>query len=309
MQPGQSYSERHRQCAPLAPRAACQLAERVAHIAPIRDEPDLDVGVIFTNETDLMPPLLASLSRSGDDLSMRLILIDNASGAGTKPWETYFPQTITVRNAERLGYADNLNRILAQATARYVLLLNTDMSFDPAEQCAAKMVDFMERHVDCGIAGCRLYHADNSYAYPARRFQSLRTIAARRLGFEGLFPDEIDRYLYLERSPFDVFECDWLSGCFLMVRRLAVEQVGLLDSGFTKYFEDVDLCLRMALAGWRVMFNGQTYCYHLEQRASTRLLSWDAWVHLRSYVRWLRKWGFDPQGRVVQDRTRKSKAA
>jgi GT2 family glycosyltransferase len=79
-----------------------------------------------------------------------------------------------------------------------------------------------------------------------------------------------------------------------MVRRQAVDEVGLLDLQFRKYFEDVDFCLRMARGGWRVMMNGETFGYHLEQRASRNLFSKDAFVHLQSYARWLAKWGFDP---------------
>ena len=67
-----------------------------------------------------------------------------------------------------------------------------------------------------------------------------------------------------------------------MVRRQAFQQVGLFDESFGKYFEDVDICLRMARAGWRVMYHGGTSCYHIEQRASRRLLSRDAWRHARA---------------------------
>ncbi len=263
------------------------------------DTCDLEIGVVYTDEDDLMARLLWSLSLSTGDLMTRLILIDNASERGTEAWSTYFESTKTVRNNQRLSYAENLNRVLRSSTAPYVLLLNTDMYFDPQEQCIAKMIDFMERNPGCGIAGCRLYHADHSYAYPPRRFQSLRTIAARRLGLAKLMPGTIDTYLYRERNPYSTFECEWLSGCFLLMRRWACEEVGFLDSGFQKYFEDVDICLRMALAGWRVMFCGGTYCYHLERRASKRFLSSDAWVHLLSYLRWLRQWGFDPAGRIA----------
>jgi GT2 family glycosyltransferase len=79
-----------------------------------------------------------------------------------------------------------------------------------------------------------------------------------------------------------------------MVRREAVADVGPLDCRFQKYFEDVDFCLRMARGGWRVLLNGETFGYHLEQRASRKLLSRDGWLHLQSYWKWLRKWGFDP---------------
>ena len=130
--------------------------------------------------------------------------------------------------------------------------------FDPDEQCVTKMVRFMDAHPDCGVSGCRLYRPDGSFGFPARRFQTLSTIAARRLGLAGLLGKTVESYLHRDKPQNSVFDCDWLSGCFLMVRRQAVNEVGLLDVGFRKYFEDVDFCLRMARAGWRVMMNGQT---------------------------------------------------
>ena len=280
-----------------------------SHGHSIKEGLDLDVGVVFTHETDLMPRLLSTLCRSGDSLAMRLILVDNASDHPIDQWDGYFSRTKFVRNKQRLGYAANLNRILQHSSAPHVLLLNTDMYFDPQEQCLSKMVQFMQQQRDCGIAGCRLYHPDGTYAYPARRFQSVKTVVARRLSLQYFLKSEIDRYLYVDRGPEEQFDCDWLSGCFLMVRRDALQAVGELDSGFVKYFEDVDFCLRMARAGWRVMFNGATYGYHLEQRDSQRVVSHDAWKHLRSYLRWLAKWGFRPQRPVVDSKVRSSRRA
>ena len=106
-------------------------------------------------------------------------------------------------------------------------------------------------------------------------------------------------YLYADRAVDASFKCDWLSGCFLLLRREAADAVGAFDEKFVKYFEDVDICLRMARAGWQVMYHGATYCYHLEQRDSKRLFSPDARRHLRSYLRWLMKWGFRPQRRAA----------
>ncbi len=200
-------------------------------------------------------------------------------------------QTLVLRNSQRLGYAANLNRILAASTARYVLLLNTDMFFEPREQCLARMTAFMDARPDCGLAGCRLYHADGQEAFAARRFQTLPVLLARRFGLGRWMPGTLARYLYRDRDRGDSFQCDWLSGCFLMLRRAAYRQVGPLDERFGKYFEDVDLCLRMALAGWQVMYHGGTSCYHIEQRGSRRLLSRDGLRHARAYLLWLRKWG------------------
>ena len=59
-------------------------------------------------------------------------------------------------------------------------------------------------------------------------------------------PKTLDHYLYRDRPPESTWETEWLSGAFLMLRREAIAEVGLFDEGFGKYFEDVDMCLRMA---------------------------------------------------------------
>jgi hypothetical protein len=267
---------------------------------------DVDVGLIYTHERLFMGPLVGSLARSGDGLAMRLVLVDNASAEGVDEWSRIFPRTVVIRNSRRLGYAENLNLILEQSTARYCLLLNTDMYFEPAEQCVAKMAAFMEAHPQCGVGGCRLFHADGSYAWPARRFQTPAIIAGRRLGLGALFSRALDQYLYRAQREAAMLECDWLSGCFLMVRREAYRAVGPFDVAFRKYFEDVDFCLRMAAAGWRVLLNGETWCYHLEQRASRQVLSRDGWLHLRSYLYFLRKWGLQPRRHLQLVATRRA---
>jgi len=255
--------------------------------------PDLDIGVIYTHEQELMPRLLTTMSASGEGLRMRLILVDNAS-AGVEPWCGYLPETQVVRNTRRLGYAVNLNRILDASTAKYVLLMNTDMYFDPREQCLARMAAFMDSQPRCGMAGCRLYHADGSDAYAARRFQTLPLVLARRCGLGWLLRRAVDHHFYAEHTPDETWPCDWLSGCFLMIRREAIEQVGHFDEGYGKYFEDVDMGLRMARVGWQVMYHGAASCCHLESRASKKLFSADAWLHLRAYLRWLRKGRLHP---------------
>ncbi|MEN6450892.1 MAG: glycosyltransferase [Thermoguttaceae bacterium] len=255
---------------------------------------DLDIGVIYTHERELMPRLLTTMAASGDGINMRLILVDNASSDSVQPWCEYFPSTRILTNQRRLSYAANLNRILDASTARYVLLMNTDMYFEPHEQCLGRMVAMMDARPDCGVAGCRLYHDDGTDAHAARRFQTLRLLVARRCGLGRLMRRTLDRHFYAEHRPEETFDCDWLSGCFLMVRREAALQVGHVDEGYGKYFEDVDYCLRMARAGWRVMYHGAASCVHLEGRASRNLCSADAWLHLRAYARWLRRWGLRP---------------
>jgi len=200
---------------------------------------DLDIGLIYTYERAYLDKLLPQLRDSGSGLRMRLILVENASADGVDAWRPLFEQGVVLRNAQRLGYAANLNRILSAATSPYVLLLNSDMEFDPAEQCLAKMVRFMDAHPECGLSSCGVYHTDGGFAHPARRWQTPRVVLGRRL---GLGRAVVDRYLYRDRPHDASFACDWVSGCFMLVRRAAIEQVGPFDTRFGKYFEDVDIC-------------------------------------------------------------------
>ncbi len=252
---------------------------------------DLDVGVIYSGERDLMGPLLSTMRASTSKLSYRLLLVDNHSRDDIERWRQIIPETKVLKNTERLHYAANMNSILAASTARYVLVMNTDMFFDPRQRCLSRMVQFMDSHPNCGIADCRLLHADGRDARAARRLQTLSVILARRFGLGSIMRRTLERYFYMDHAPGESFDCQWLSGCFLMLRKKAVEEVGLFDESFGKYFEDVDMCLRMARAGWHVMYHGATSAYHIEQRASRKLFSSDAWKHLRSYLYWLSKWG------------------
>ncbi len=268
-------------------------ATAALQIPPVRAKtPDVDVGLVYSFEREWMPRLLSSLSHAGRGVATRLLLVDNDSTDGVGPWMGYVGDTSVLRNPRRLPYAVNMNRVLQASTARYVLVMNTDMFFDADEPCIERMVRFMDSHPSCGIAGCGLYHEDGTFAYPARRFQSPAVVLARRCGLGRVMGRTLDSYLYRDRSPQDTWEPEWLSGAFLLLRREAFRDVGLFDEGFGKYFEDVDMCLRMARAGWKVFYHGSTYCYHLERRGSKRLLSLDALRHLRAYWRWHRKWGF-----------------
>lgn len=256
---------------------------------------DLDVGLIYTYEDAWMMPIVRSLASSGPGLRMRLLLVDNASERGVEPWIHEFPESVAIRNDRRLGYAANLNRILERSAARYVLLLNTDMFFDPREACLTKMVRFMDANPKCGLSTCRLYRYDDSYAHGPRRYPSIRGAIGRRFESLGLFRSHVDDSQYRDRDPYDSFACDWFTGCLFMARSSAVERVGMLDERFKKYYEDVDWCARFNDAGYDVVHNGGTYCFHAEQRASKRIFSPDGRKHLASFARWLWKWRRRPR--------------
>jgi N-acetylglucosaminyl-diphospho-decaprenol L-rhamnosyltransferase len=253
---------------------------------------DLSISIVSTNERRYIEPMLPTLYQSVRDITFEVVLIDNASTDGLVELAKLYDKLQIIRNDKRLSFCANHNFGICASKGRYVLVLNPDVLFDIEEPCLDKMVQFMDQHPECGVSGCRVYNFDKEFAYPARHFFDWRIILARRL--PRLFESDniIDKYLYRSKDIYSTFECDWLSGCFLFFRKSALDQVGLFDLGYPKYFEDVDICYRMKKAGWKVYYCGDTYYYHLEQRASKKLFTMDAWKHIRSYIHWKAKyWG------------------
>ncbi|MCA9041708.1 MAG: glycosyltransferase [Planctomycetaceae bacterium] len=271
--------------------------------------PVLDIGVIYTGEDEHIQNLLFSLRASLPQISFRLLLIDNHSDQGVERYAELIEPTDVLINSSRKTYAENLNLILSASTAEYVLLLNTDIQFDSENHCLDRMVTFMNQHPDCGMSGCRVYLPGGAYGYSARRLQTSLTFLTRRLGLGVLFPREKERYLYMDRNRRSSFACEWLSGCFLLVRRKAWEEVGGFDEQFRKYYEDVDYAVRMQQQNWKVMFHGDAFCIHNEQRASRNLFSYDAWLHACSWYRWHRKWGWRPSRLLNEEETNQARAA
>ena len=251
---------------------------------------DLTISIISTNEKHYLDVLLPQIPLVAAGLKFEVILIDNASNDGTSNLAKQFPFVQIIQNKDKKFFCANHNMAIERATSKYILLLNPDISFDTSEPCLSRMYKFMEANPDCGIGGCRVYNYNNAFAYPARRYQTLPMILGRRIPFLAS-KNTIDAYLYKKNDINSVFEADWLSGCFLFLRRKMFDQTGLLDTGFKKYFEDVDICRRAWATGWKVMYNGETFYYHLEQRASRNLFSKDAIKHLKSWMRWKSKQG------------------
>jgi N-acetylglucosaminyl-diphospho-decaprenol L-rhamnosyltransferase len=256
------------------------------HLPGPSDGIDVSVTLVSTDERKFLEPMLPQLYRSAKGVKMEVLLVDNACTDGTAELQGRFPDLKVIPNTRRLGFSANHNLAMRRSRGRYILCLNPDVLFDENAQTVAEMAAFMDAHPACGVSGCKALNAEKQLIFPARRFQTLRIVLARRAG--GLFASKrvLDRYFYREHSMDDTFEADWLQGCFLFMRREALAEVGLFDELYFKYFEDVDLCRRMAARGWKVMYYGGARFYHLEQRSSTKLFSRYAWLHLKSWIRW-----------------------
>jgi N-acetylglucosaminyl-diphospho-decaprenol L-rhamnosyltransferase len=222
-------------------------------------ENNVDVSVIIVNynTADLLPRAIGALRDASIGLRVQTIIVDNASRDNSVTRiRNEFPDCTLIENQNNVGFGRANNQALPHATGRYVLLLNTDAFV--SRDSLVKTVAYMEKAPDCGILGVRLTGPDGNIQASARFFPTPWTRFLARAG--------LTRWLGKSRqtehhdgAPDSVRACDWVPGCYLLIRRSVINQIGLFDPRFFLYYEEVDLCLAAKNAGWSVIcFYGTT---------------------------------------------------
>jgi GT2 family glycosyltransferase len=190
---------------------------------------------------------LRSLAQETKRHRAEIIVVDNASQDGSpEAVENEFPHANVLRNKTNLGFAKANNLGIAQSRGRYLFLINSDIKVLPG--CISIMVDYMDTHPAIGMLGPKVLNSDLTLQPSCRRFPNYWNLLGRALGLDSIFP-RITFY------PHDAIRrVEVLSGCFWMVRKEALKQVGPLDENFFMYAEDVDWCKRFAQAGWQAVY-------------------------------------------------------
>jgi len=160
------------------------------------------------------------------------------------------------------------------------------------------MVDFMDNHEKAGIAGVRLLHPDGSLQYFCYRFPNIKVLIYRRtfLSRFNFAKKEIDKYLMTEWDHNDSRTVDWLQGSCVIVRKKAIEEIGLMDERYFMYMEDADWCRRFWKMGWEVWYIADIEVIHYHAKASATkfyktLFNKMSWIHLLSAAKYFKKWG------------------
>ncbi len=205
-------------------------------------------------------------------------VVDNASSDGSADMvAAEFPEVRLIRNPANNGFSAGNNlgmRAFGFPEARraqHVLLLNPDTVVPPG--AIAKMLAFLRGNPDVGVVGPRLLLMDGSLDKACRRSFPTPAVSFYRLTkLHTLFPKSrrFNRYNmeYLdEREQTDV---DAVVGACMLVRGEAVQQIGLLDEQFFMYGEDLDWCLRIKGADWRVVYYPDAIVHHIKRAASSK---------------------------------------
>lgn len=223
--------------------------------------PKIDVIIVNYNTAHLLGRMFASCESAAQGLQVRYWVVDNASrDDSVAVLRRDFPQATVLVNDKNVGFGRANNQVVPHLTGEFVLLLNTDAFIAPdALQVALKC---MQAHPRCGAVGVRLTTEGGELEPSCRYFPTPWNVFLQRTGLFKLFTHTrmIDDFSWDHQGE---RECDWVPGCFLLLRKQVIDQVGLFDPRYFLYYEEVDLCKRIKAAGWQVLYTGATSAVHL----------------------------------------------
>ncbi|NRF96237.1 glycosyltransferase family 2 protein [Paenibacillus frigoriresistens] len=233
---------------------------------------DLSIIIVNFKTRDLTLACLQSVFSSATSYTYEVILIDNASNDGIIPVTTeQFPQVICIANTDNVGFSKANNQGIRIAKGRYVLLLNSDTIVQP--DTLDIMLRFMDENPTVGASGCKIVLPDGSLDRACKRgFPTPSASFYYAFGFSKLFPKtpRFNQYQLGYLSPNEAYPIDSLVGAFMLIRREAIEQVGMLDEEFFMYGEDIDWCYRIKEAGWVNYYYPRTQIVHHKGASSRR---------------------------------------
>ncbi len=235
--------------------------------------PSLEVVIVSYKSEGLLADCLSSLREHPPAAAtMRVHVVDNASGEQLPAMvRARFPEVKLTVLDENAGFSAANNVALGQASADFVLVLNSDTRITPGSLDA--LLDLMADHPEIGMCGPRLVMNDGTFDHASRR--SFPTPLSALGHFTGIGQRLPGGRLAAYRAP-EVSEgaVDAINGAFMLIRREALEQVGHFDEVYWMYMEDLDLCYRFWQADWKVWYEPSVSVFHVKAGTSGRHRKW-----------------------------------
>ncbi len=255
---------------------------------------DITIIIVNWNTSDLLRDCLGSVYKTVRDITFEVVVVDNASQDGSVAMvREEFPGVDIIENSENRGFSAANNQALRVMRGRYALLLNTDAVL--TEGAVHELFVFMESHAEAAMAGGQLLNKDGSRQNSIANFPTIFNLLMNTPILEYLFPERYPSKRYEHKVPLAV---ESVIGACMLVRRDAMDDVGMLDEGYFFFFEETDWAFRMNEAGWMVYHVPSALIYHLQGRSIGRNVR-SRMAFYRSRYRFFGKWKGRPYNRAV----------
>jgi N-acetylglucosaminyl-diphospho-decaprenol L-rhamnosyltransferase len=227
--------------------------------------PDMSIVLVCWNNMAYLDPCLKSLYEGRLKSSFDILVVDNGSTDGSQQMlSEKYPEVRLIQNKSNVGLAKASNQGIEATNGRYVLLLNNDTIVNGPS--LDMLVEFLHVHPEAGAVGGKLLNPDGSFQSGYASFSTLMeeflnvTLIGRMI-WDG-YPSHGDSK--------EIKETGWLSSACLLLRRSALDQIGLLDESYFIYGDEADLQYRLNKAGWKVYSVPSSTIIHFGGRSMNR---------------------------------------
>ena len=215
----------------------------------------ISVVIVNYNVKYYVGQCIDSVRRALQGIDSEIIVVDNHSRDGSVDYLSKIEGVRIIESGHNLGFSKANNIAIRQSTAEYVLMLNPDTIV--AEDAIRMIIDFADSHPQAGGIGVRMHNDWGTTARESRRgLPSPMTSFYKIIGLSKRLPlhRKYGRY-YMGWLPWDSpSRIEVVSGACFLVRRKALDEVGLMDEDYFMYGEDIDLSYRLLKSGWENWF-------------------------------------------------------
>jgi len=226
---------------------------------------DVSIIIVNWNTRELLRNCLKSIYENTCEADYEIIVVDNASDDGSADMvRSSFSDVRLITNTANRGLAAANNQGIRISEGRYVLLLNSDTVI--CDGSIDKMVRYADARPRAAVFGCQVWENEDTIQPTSFRHPSLLNVILRMLGLARMFKYNrfFGREMMLWWRRDTARQVDVISGMFMLVRREAIEQVGLMDESYFLYYEESDWCYRFSKAAWKVLFWPGAKIIHLD---------------------------------------------
>lgn len=227
------------------------------------DSMDVSIVIVSWNVKKLLKECLHSIYHQDTNLSYEAFVVDNNShDESAEMVSREFPQVHLIQNKKNRGFSFACNQAIEKSTGATVLLLNPDVQINSS--ALEDSYRYMKENSDVGICGSHIIHPDGTTQHSVRSFPDLVSHILILLKLHNFFPNlpALKKYF---RNDFDYTKTqavDQVMGAFFLIRRELINAIGMLDTHFYIWYEEVDYCKRARDAGFVTHYFAQANVVH-----------------------------------------------
>lgn len=252
------------------------------------DRVDVTAVIVNWNTADLLEGCLENLRDHGPTgRSMEVVVVDNDSADDSvERVRSGWPDVTVIEMGENAGFCRANNAAIRATDSEHLLLINTDGRL--TEGALDRMLAYLDADPLAAVVGPRLEYGDGTF----QRWTGGELLTLRSLANYMFFLDKLSdrrpalRSVYAAHDTDEPYTCGWVSSAVMLLRRAALDDIGLLDERIFLYMDDIDLCQRAVEGGWHVWYAADAHAVHYMSGTSKKVSGGVSPETIRSAIRW-----------------------